>query len=112
MNSADFIEQKTIEQFLGRFKKVKKDYRFGKGIAVYSVSDAIFAVLVEGSKPVQLSLLCNPELAKSLRERYESVMPAERLNPNKWNTILLSGQLTKLEVDDLIFHSYQIASSG
>ena len=88
----------------------KLDYPFGEKVAVYKVHDKMFALVQEGSEPVQLSLKCDPLLATTLRERYESVMPGYHLNKKHWNTLLLSGQLTDQEVQDLIRHSYQLVS--
>lgn len=89
----------------------KLDYPFGKGIAVYKVDDKMFALVVEESNPVKISLRCDPLLAQTLREKYESVMPGDRLSKRHWNTILLTGQLSTEEVQDLIRHSYILATS-
>jgi predicted DNA-binding protein (MmcQ/YjbR family) len=37
-------------------------------------------------------------------------MPGYHLNKKHWNTILLSGQLSWEEVQDLIRHSYQLVA--
>jgi len=70
----------------------------------------MFALIREGKTPIQLSLKCDPALAKTLRERYESVLPGYHLNKKHWNTILLTGQLSEQEIKDLITHSYNLAS--
>ena len=88
------------------------DYPFGEKVAVYKVGDKMFALVAENSDPVQISLKCDPELAKVLRERYESVMPGYHLNKKHWNTILLTGQLSWEEVKDLIRHSYELVASS
>lgn len=89
----------------------KLDYPFGKGTAVYKVNDKMFALIAENSNPVQLSLKCDPLLAETLRDRYESVMPGYHLNKKHWNTILLTGQLSDDEVKALIRHSYELVAS-
>jgi len=86
------------------------DYPFGEDVAVYKVNDKMFALVAEGSNPVRLSLKCDPQLAQTLRERYETVMPGYHLNKKHWNTILLTGQLTDQEVKDLMVHSYQLVN--
>ncbi len=90
------------------------DYPFGKDVAVYKTGPRgdgkMFALIAEGHEPVQLSLKCDPLLATTLRERYESVMPGYHLNKKHWNTILLTGQLTWEEIKDLIRHSYQLVA--
>jgi predicted DNA-binding protein (MmcQ/YjbR family) len=66
----------------------------------------MFALVDEKSDPINLSLKCDPKLAETLREKYESVMPGYHLNKKHWNTILLTGQLSWPEIQDLIRHSY------
>ena len=86
----------------------KLDYPFGEDVAVYKVHDKMFALIAEKSSPLNLSLKCDPQLAEVLREKYESVQPGYHLNKKHWNTIVLSGQLDKQEVLDLIIHSYDL----
>lgn len=88
----------------------KLDYPFGEDVAVYKAKDKMFALIAEKSKPVRISLKCDPLLAEKLREKYESVMPGYHLNKKHWNTIVLSGQLSWEEVQDLIRHSYQLVT--
>ncbi|HVW22867.1 MAG TPA: MmcQ/YjbR family DNA-binding protein [Candidatus Saccharimonadales bacterium] len=104
------MDHKTVEQYILSMPNARLDYPFGEGVAVYKVGDKMFALISEGKTPVQLSLKCDPELSKVLRERYEEVMPGYHLNKKHWNTLLLSGQLTWPEVQDLVRHSYQLVS--
>ncbi|HJQ07866.1 MAG TPA: MmcQ/YjbR family DNA-binding protein [Candidatus Saccharimonadales bacterium] len=104
------ITHKEVESYLLSMPYTRLDYPFGEGVAVYKTGDKMFALVREGSNPVQISLKCNPQLAETLREKYESVMPGYHLNKKHWNTILLSGQLTWQEIQDLIRHSYDLVS--
>ena len=104
------MHHQTIEEYILSLPNARLDYPFGEGVAVYKVGDKMFALIQEGKEPVQLSLKCDPELSKVLRERYESIMPGYHLNKKHWNTILLSGQLGWDEVQDLIRHSYQLVA--
>jgi len=88
----------------------KLDYPFGENTAVYKVNDKMFALVTEKKEPVQISLKCDPQLAETLREKYETVMPGYHLNKKHWNTILLTGQLSWDEVKDLIRHSYDLVA--
>jgi len=103
---------KELEDYLLSMPNARLDYPFGEGVAVYKVGDKMFALIKEGSTPPQISLKCDPLLAKTLREKYESVMPGYHLNKKHWNTILMSGQLTWEEVQDLIRHSYNLVSGA
>jgi predicted DNA-binding protein (MmcQ/YjbR family) len=75
------------------------------------VNNKMFALVTEKKMPVSISLKCDPLLAETLREKYESVMPGYHLNKKHWNTILLAGQLEWDEVKDLITLSYNLVSS-
>jgi predicted DNA-binding protein (MmcQ/YjbR family) len=84
------------------------DYPFGEGVAVYKVGEKMFALITEHKEPVQISLKCDPELSRLLREKYDEVMPGYHLNKKHWNTMVLSGQMGWPEVQDLIRHSYEL----
>jgi len=101
---------KEVEEYLLSMPNARLDYPFGEGTAVYKVGDKMFALIKEGITPVNISLKCDPQLAKHLREKYESVMPGYHLSKKHWNTIVLSGQLSWEEVQDLIRHSYQLVT--
>jgi predicted DNA-binding protein (MmcQ/YjbR family) len=103
-------DHKELETYLLSMPNARLDYPFGEGVAVYKADDKMFALVSEGSSPVRLSLKCDPQLATTLRERYESVMPGYHLNKKHWNTLILTGQLNWDEVKDLIRHSYQLVT--
>ncbi len=108
------MEHKTVEEYILSMPKAWLDYPFGEDVAVYKVGpkDAgkMFALISEGKTPVQLSLKCDPELAKILREKYDEVMPGYHLNKKHWNTLVLAGQLEWEEVQGFIRHSYQLVT--
>lgn len=70
----------------------------------------MFALIAEGKEPLNLSLKCDPLLAQTLREKYETVLPGYHLNKKHWNTLILTGQLPWDEVRALINHSYQLVT--
>lgn len=104
------MDHKTVEDYLLSMPNTRLDYPFGEGVAVYKVGDKMFALVAEKSDPVRISLKCDPQLAVTLREKYESVLPGYHLNKKHWNTLLLTGQLGWPEVQDLIRHSYQLVT--
>jgi len=106
------MTHKQVEEYLLGMPDAKLDYPFGEGVAVYKVNDKMFALVQEGAEPVRISLKCDPKLAETLRERYETVMAGYHLNKKHWNTILLSGQLSWDEVKDLINHSYNLVTNS
>lgn len=104
------MDHKTVETYILSMPNAKLTYPFGEGVAVYKVQDKMFALIQEGREPVRVSLKCDPQLSKVLRERYETVMEGYHLNKKHWNTILLSGQLPWEDVQGLIRHSYDLVA--
>ena len=101
--------EKEVNSTLLALSEVEKSHPYGKDTAAYSFRNIMFALMLVGKSPVQLSLRCDPQLAKILRERYETIMEGYRLDKRHWNTVVLSGQLNQEEVGDLIRHAYEIA---
>ena len=104
------MTHKDLDDYLLSMPNARLDYPFGESVAVYKVKDKMFALVKEGSAPLHLSLKCDPLLAKTLREKYESVMEGYHLNKKHWNSILLTGQLGDDEIKDLIRHSYLLVT--
>lgn len=105
-----YMDHKTVEEYLLSMPNTRLDYPFGEGVAVYKAGDKMFALVSEGKDPVNLSLKCDPQLAETLREKYETVLPGYHLNKKHWNTLVLTGQLPWDEVQALIRHSYDLAT--
>lgn len=102
------MTHKEVEEYLLSLPNARLDYPFGEGVAVYKKGDKMFALISEKSEPLRLSLKCDPQLAITLREKYETVLPGYHLNKKHWNTLVLTGQLSWEEVQDLIRHSYEL----
>ena len=102
------MDHKTVEEYILSMPNARLDYPFGEDVAVYKVGEKMFALISEGKTPVRVSLKCDPELTKVLREKYEEVQPGYHLNKKHWNTLVLAGQLPWEEVQGLIRHSYQL----
>jgi len=106
-----------LEKYLLSFPNTWLDFPFGEGTSVYKVGDKeagegkMFALIDDKSKPLRVSLKCDPILAETLREKYETVVPGYHLNKKHWNTIILTGQLPDEDVKDLANLSYQLVSA-
>lgn len=106
------MNHKTVEDYVLSMPNARLDYPFGEGVAVYKVKDKMFALIPEGKDPVLISLKCDPELSKVLRDKYETVLEGYHLNKKHWNTIVLTGQLPWEEIQALIRHSYDLVTEG
>ncbi len=112
MNNEDGqpLTHKALETYLLSMPNSRLDYPFGEDVAVYKAGDKMFALVAEKSSPIRLSLKCDPLLAQTLREKYESVLPGYHLNKKHWNTLLLTGQMPWTDVQDLIRLSYRLVT--
>ena len=112
------MDHKKIEEYLLSFPNAWLDFPFGEGTSVYKIGHKetgggkMFALIADGSKPLRLSLKCDPQLAETLREKYETVVPGYHLSKKHWNTIICSGQLSDQEIFDLANLSYQLVEKG
>ena len=110
------MTHKELEEYILAKPGSLLDYPFGEGVAVYKVGSKdtakMFALIPEGKAPARISLKCDPLLATTLRERYDTVMPGYHLNKKLWNTIVTTGELTDQEVFDLINLSYRLVVEG
>ena len=106
------MDHKAVEEYILSMPNARLVYPFGEDVAVYKVGEKMFALISEGKQPVRLSLKCDPELSRVLREKYEEVMPGYHLNKKHWNTVVLSGQLDWEEIKGLIRHSYDLVAGN
>lgn len=110
------MTHKELEEYLLSFSNTWLDYPFGEGTSVYKIGHKetgegkLFAIISDGSKPLRVSLKCDPILAEHLREKYETVLPGYHLNKKHWNTIVCSGQLSDDEIKDLALLSYNLVA--
>lgn len=112
------MTHKELETYLLSFPNTWLDFPFGEGISVYKIGHKetgegkLFAIIADASKPLRVSLKCDPQLAESLREKYETVLPGYHLNKKHWNTIICSGQLSDEEIKDLARLSYELVAAN
>jgi len=107
-----------IHEYLLSFPETWLDFPFGQEVSVYKIGHfengkgKMFALIAENTKPVQISLKCDPLLAEKLRETYETVLPGYHLNKKHWNTIIVTGQVPDDELKDLIRLSYNLVNDN
>lgn len=112
------MTHKELEEYLLSFPNTWLDFPFGEETSVYKIGrketgeGKMFALISENTKPLRVSLKCDPNLAETLREKYETVVPGYHLNKKHWNTIICSGQLSDQEIKDLANLSYQLVSEA
>jgi len=100
------MELNELSNYCLSKKSTYEDHPFGIHPLVIKVCDKIFAIINTGSVPLTISLKCDPLLAESLRQQYESVRPGYHLNKQHWNTVTLCNNVPDDELRWMIDHSY------
>ncbi|MGV9002102.1 MAG: MmcQ/YjbR family DNA-binding protein [Candidatus Saccharimonadaceae bacterium] len=112
------MTHKELEEYILSFPNTWLDFPFGESTSVYKIGHKdtgegkMFALIDNGSKPVRVSLKCDPILAETLREEYETVLPGYHLNKKHWNTIICSGQVSNDELQDFVRLSYNLVTES
>ncbi len=110
------MTHKELHDYLLSFPDSWLDFPFGEGTSVYKVGRTessggkMFALIADESKPLRISLKCDPQLAERLREVYETVLPGYHLSKKHWNTIILTGQVPDDELKSLMHVSYDLVT--
>lgn len=88
-------------------RAVTETFPFGEDTLVFKVGGKIF--LLTGLEDGQhFNAKCDPELAGELRERFTEVKPGYHMNKAHWNTVYMSGTLTRKQLCEMIDHSYDL----
>jgi predicted DNA-binding protein (MmcQ/YjbR family) len=85
-----------------------EEFPFGEATSVFKVAGKMFALSALRSRPLRVSVKCEPELAEQLRASYAEVGPGYHLNKRHWNTITLDGELPDAMVAAMIEDSYDL----
>jgi predicted DNA-binding protein (MmcQ/YjbR family) len=85
---------------------------FDETTLVFKVAGKMFALSDIESRPVRVSLKCDPERAVELREMYPAIEAAFHMNKRHWNTMTADGSLRDSFIRELIDHSYDLVVAG
>lgn len=106
------LSESVFHDNVTSYEGIVVDDGVGEGLRAYRYGEEgdMVAVVYRDSRPLRVSLRCDRSLSKLLRDKYETVLPAEHLNKKYWITIICSGQLPEEEIFDLLRHSYQLTT--
>jgi predicted DNA-binding protein (MmcQ/YjbR family) len=96
---------------LGR-RGASEEFPFGEQPSVFKIAGKMFAISNLDSRPLQVSLKCEPELAEQLRATYPAIKPGYHLNKRHWNTVTLDGSLADEMVREMLEDSYDLVVAG
>jgi predicted DNA-binding protein (MmcQ/YjbR family) len=89
-----------------------EEFPFGEGVSVFKVAGKMFGLSILGSRPLKVSLKCEPELAHQLRASYPEIQPGYHLTTRHRNTVTLDGTLPDELVFDMLEDSYDLVVAG
>ena len=101
-----------LREYCMSLKGTTESFPFDDTTLVLKVQGKMFALIPLSTAETSISLKCDPELAISLREEYDAVVPAYHFNKKHWNTVFIDNRLTKKLVCDWIVHSYNLVVAG
>jgi predicted DNA-binding protein (MmcQ/YjbR family) len=106
------VKPGELEAILGGLPHASVEEPFAEGVPVYKVAGKVFAICQPHSEQPTVTLKCDPERARQLREQYRSVIPGYHVNKRLWNTITLDGDVPDDDILDLVHHSYELVVAG
>ncbi len=106
------MELATLRHYLQSQPGATEEIPFGPEALVFKVAGRMFALLAWESAPLRLTLKCDPDHARVLRDLYPAVQPGYYMNKRHWNTITLDGSLSDEELRQLSDESYALVVKG
>jgi predicted DNA-binding protein (MmcQ/YjbR family) len=98
-----------LREYCLYLKGATECFPFDDVTLVLKVQGKMFALIPLDKNDISITLKCDPELAITLREEYESVIiPAYHFNKKHWNTVYINDRLTRKLVCEWINHSYNL----
>lgn len=88
-----------------------EEFPFTPGVSVFKVAGKMFALSALETRPLEVSVKCDPELAESLRAAHGAVRPGYHLNKRHWNTITVGG-IAEEALVQMLEDSYDLVVDG
>lgn len=101
----------ALRRYCTSFAGSEETFPFGPTTSVFKVAGKMFALSQLATRPLAVSLKCEPMLAEQLRATHEAITAGYHLNKRHWNTVLLDGSLPNQMVKDMIEDSYDLVVS-
>ncbi|SFB54856.1 Predicted DNA-binding protein, MmcQ/YjbR family [Amycolatopsis marina] len=102
----------VLKEMCLSFAGAREEFPFGEATSVFKVAGKMFALSSLTSRPLQVSLKCDPDLAVALRARYPGITGGYHLNKRHWNTVVLDGSVPTALVAEMIEDSYDLVVAG
>ena len=88
-----------------------ESFPFDNETLVFKVNNKMFLLASIESQPLQFNVKCNREQAIELREQYPmAALPGYHMNKKHWNTIIINGDLSLVQLQQFIDQSYDLVA--
>ena len=101
----------ALVDFCLSLPQVIETFPFGKETSVFKTSGngKIFALTALADEPLTISLKCDPEESRALREEFpQQITPGYHLNKKHWITIVPGGKVNEELVEQLLRDSHAL----
>lgn len=109
MNKEDIIEFCLI------LKDTYKDCPFPKDfetvVMKHCKSKKWFALIMQVKNELYLNVKTDPSYSELLRSSYDYIIPAYHMNKQLWNTIIVSRNVDRKLVEELLEQSYELTKN-
>ncbi|MFO7691274.1 MAG: MmcQ/YjbR family DNA-binding protein [Cryobacterium sp.] len=101
----------ALADFCLSLPQAVETFPFGPETSVFKTggNGRIFALAALGERPLRVSLKCDPEESRALREEFAGfITPGYHLNKKHWITIVLDGHVDTPLVEQLLRDSHAL----
>ena len=87
-------------------------FPFEPGVSVFKAPNGrMYGVSVTASEPLDISVKCDPERGRALRDQYADVAEGYHLDKRHWITVTLNGDVPDALVRELVEDSYDLVAA-
>jgi predicted DNA-binding protein (MmcQ/YjbR family) len=100
-----------LVEFCLSLHQATETFPFGEETSVFKTSGngKIFALSALAAEPLRVSLKCDPEESRALREEFpQQITPGYHLNKKHWITVVLDGSVDDELVRQLLRDSHEL----
>jgi predicted DNA-binding protein (MmcQ/YjbR family) len=90
----------------------QETFSFGPGCSVFKAPNGrMYGVSVTATEPLDISVKCDPERGRALRDQYADVVEGYHLDKRHWITVTLNGDVPDALVRELVEDSYDVVAA-
>lgn len=106
------MDYQAARHYLLNRPEAHEDFPFYPHVAVFKISNKMFATLTQTRGVAHMNLKCDPDEAIMLRDIFAAVKPGYHMNKRHWNTVVLDGSIPDGEIERMIDRSYGLVVKG